>query len=106
MLLYDNISWEHIKNPEWLSWGWIFFGSESNIFYQQLIYSFIYEFPKLIAIFLFADSPIYSILSSNLFLLINYLIFSFIFISNCSTPNSTINISNYRILKIINRCNN
>lgn len=78
--LYNNVSWEHITIPDELSWGWIFFGSESNIFYQQVIYSFIYEFPKLITKFLFAATPIYSILSNNLFLIISYLVFSFIFI--------------------------
>ena len=78
--LYSNVSWEHITIPDELSWGWIFFGSESNIFYQQVIYSFIYEFPKLITKFLFAASPIYSILSDNLYLIISYIVFSLIFI--------------------------
>lgn len=36
-----------------LSWGWIFFGSESNVFYLQLIYSLFIEYPVLFLQYLF-----------------------------------------------------
>jgi len=42
-----------------VSWGWIFFGPESNIFYLQLIYSLFIEYPVLFLRYLFYyDIPI------------------------------------------------